>query len=185
MRTSLPPTTRKLAAGPCRKAAEWHPDPMPSQRSLPPVVRRVLRGLAVWWAFQLVVSGVVRLVARRRNQGDETSTSIRRLQSLGSVELRPSNPALARVRIGLVMAGGVLDLSALPRVPGGIDVTVRAVFGGMAVQVPPGWRVWWRFRGVGGIGADGPVVRTKDDAGADLRLHVVAVLGGVGIESAG
>jgi hypothetical protein len=101
------------------------------------------------------------------------------------VELRPTNPALTRVRIDLVMAGGVLDLTALPRVPGGIDVTVRAVLGGMAVQVPPGWRVWWRFRGIGGIGADGPVVRARDEAGADVRLHVRCAFGGLGIESAG
>jgi hypothetical protein len=157
---------------------------MPTQRRLPPVVRRVLRGLAVWWTFQLVVGGGVRLIARRKNEGDETSTSIRRLQALGPVELRPTNPALTRVRIDLVMAGGVLDLTALPRVPGGIDVTVRAVMGGMAVQVPPGWRVWWRFRGIGGMGADGPVVRAREEAGADVRLHVLAVAGGLGIESA-
>ena len=157
---------------------------MRTSRSVPPVVRKVLRWLAAWWTFQLVVGGAVRLLGRRKNQGDETSTSIRRLQSLGPVELRPTNPSLSRVRIDLVMAGGVLDLTALPRVPGGIDVTVRAVMGGLAVQVPPGWRVWWRFRGIGGIGADGPVVRARDEVGADVRLHVVTVMGGLGIESA-
>jgi hypothetical protein len=156
-----------------------------SSPRIPPVVRRVLPWVAAWWTSQLVLGGVLRLVARRKNEGDETSTSIRRLQALGPVELRPTNPALTRVRIDLVMAGGVLDLTALPRVPGGIDVTVRAVLGGLAVQVPPGWRVWWRFRGIGGIGADGPVVRARDEPGADVRLHVRCVLGGLGIESAG
>ena len=156
-----------------------------SSPRIPPAGRKVLTWLAAWWTFHLAVAGVVRLVARQKNEGDETSTSIRRLQALGSVELRPTNPALARVRIGLVMAGGVLDLTDLPRVPGGIDVTVRATMGGMAVQVPPGWRVWWRFRGIGGIGADGPVVRAREEAGADLRLHVRCAFGGLGIESAG
>jgi hypothetical protein len=156
-----------------------------ASRRIPPVVRKLLPWLAAWWTFQLVVGGIVRLVALRKNEGDETSTSIRRLQALGPVELRPTNPSLTRVRIGLVMAGGVLDLTTLPRVPGGIDVTIRAVMGGMAVQVPPGWRVWWRFRGIGGIGADGPVVRARDEVGADVRLHVVTVLGGLGIESSG
>ncbi len=156
-----------------------------SSPRIPPAVRKVLPWLAAWWTLQLVLGGVLRLVARRKNEGDETSSSIRRLQALGPVELRPTNPALTRVRIDLVMAGGVLDLTALPRVPGGIDVTVRAVLGGMAVQVPPGWRVWWRFRGIGGIGADGPVVRARDEAGADVRLHVRCAFGGLGIESAG
>ena len=156
---------------------------MPS-RPLPPVVRKVLPWLGAWWSFQLALAVVVRLVARRKNLGDDSSASIRRIQALGAVELHPTNKSLARVRVDLAMAGGVLDLTALPRVPGGIDVTIRAVMAGMAVQVPPGWRVWWRFRGVGGIGADGPVVRTRDEAGADLRLHVRAVLSGVGVESA-
>ena len=155
-----------------------------ASRQIPPVVRKVLPWLAAWWALQAVLAVVVRLVARRKNEGDESSASIRRLQAVGSVELRPTNHSLSRVRIGLIMAGGVLDLTALPRVPGGIDVTIRAAMGGMAVQVPPGWRVWWQFRGIGGVGADGPVVRAKDEAGADLRLHVRSFLGGVGIESA-
>ena len=157
---------------------------MPSPRSLPPVVRRVLPWLLAWWGLQAVLAVGGRLVARWKDEGDESSAGIRRVQAVGSVALRPTNRALSRVRIDLAMAGGVLDLSGLPRVPGGIDVTIRAVMGGMAVQVPPGWRVWWRLRGIGGIGADGPVVRTKDEAGADLRLHVVTVLGGLGIESA-
>jgi hypothetical protein len=157
---------------------------MQSSRRIPPVVRKVLPWLVAWWSFQAVLAVVVRLIARRRNEGDESSASIRRLQALGGVALHPTNPALSRVRIGLAMAGGQLDLTALPRVPGGIDVTVRAVMGGMAVQVPPGWRVWWRFRGIGGMGADGPVVRAREEAGADVRLHVLCALGGLGVESA-
>jgi hypothetical protein len=147
-------------------------------------VRKLLPWLAVWGAVQALVAVTARLVARRKDEGDESSTAIRRVQGVGGVELHPTNPKLTRVRVDLVMAGGVLDLTALPRVPGGIDVTVRALMGGMAVQVPPGWRVWWQFRGIGGMGADGPVVRTRDEAGADLRVHVRCLMGGVGIESA-
>jgi hypothetical protein len=144
----------------------------------------VLPWLAAWWAFQGLLAVTARLVARRKNEGDESSASIRRIAALGEVNLRPTNTSLSRVRFDLAMAGGVLDLTALPRVPGGIDVTVHAAMAGMAVRVPPGWRVWWRFRGVGGMGADGPVVRTRDETSADLRLHVTAVLGGIGVESA-
>jgi hypothetical protein len=150
---------------------------------MPPAVRTVLPWLAVWGAVQALVAVTARLVARRKNEGDESSTAIRRVQGVGGVELRPTNPKLTRVRVDLVMAGGLLDLTGLPRVPGGIDVTIRALMGGMAVQVPPGWRVWWQFRGMGGMGADGPVVRTREESGADLRLHVRALMGGVGVES--
>jgi hypothetical protein len=165
-------------------ASSGHAEPMPSTRSLPPAVRKALPWLLAWWSLQAVVAVAGRLVARRKNEGDESSTAIRRVQTVGGVDLRPHNPTLSRVRIDLVMAGGALDLTALPRVPGGIDVTIRSIMGGMAVQVPPGWRVWWRFQGIGGIGADGPVVRSEDETGADLRIHVRAIMGGVGVESA-
>jgi hypothetical protein len=151
-------------------------------------LRRALRAakpwLVGWAALQAALAVAGRLVARRADVGDETSTSIRRVVAVGQVALRPTNPGLVRVRLDLAMAGGVLDLSGLPRVPGGIDVTVHAVLGGLAVQVPPGWRVWWHVRGIGGVGADGPVVRSREPAGADLRLRVRPVLGGIGIESA-
>lgn len=149
------------------------------------LARRIRPWLAGWMALQGALAVTGRLVAHRENVGDESSTSIRRVAAVRQVVLRPTNPRLCRVRLDLAMAGGVLDLSALPRVPGGIDVTVHAVMGGMAVQVPPGWRVWWSCRGVGGIGADGPVVRSRDPEGADLRLRLRTVFGGMGIESAG
>ncbi|SFL80367.1 hypothetical protein [Geodermatophilus ruber] len=151
---------------------------MRTPRSLPPAVRKLL----VWSAVQAVLVAAGRLVARRKDEGDETTAGIRRVRALGEVTLRPVNPGLSRVRLDLVMAGGVLDLTAVPHVPGGIDVTVRVLMGGMAVRVPKDWRVWWHFRGVGGVGSEAE--RTSDEAGADLRLHVQAVFGGVGIEGA-
>ena len=66
----------------------------------------------------------------------------------------------------------------------GVDLTVRALMGGLAVRVPAGWRVWWSFRGVGGIGTDLAVARTHDEHGADLRVHARALFGGIGIEAA-
>jgi hypothetical protein len=155
-------------------------------RSMPRAVRRVLPWLLGLWALQGALAVAGRVLARRENQGDDTSTAIKRVMAVGGVELRPTNPALARVRFDLLMAGGLLDLSALPRVPGGIDVTVRAVMGGVSVRVPAGWRVWWRFQGVaGGVSANGPVVRARDETTADLRLHVRMVFGGTDVSAAG
>jgi hypothetical protein len=153
-------------------------------KPMPRVVRRVLPWLLGWWAVQggLAVAG--RVLARRRNEGDESSTAIQRVMAVGGVELRPINPKLSRVRFDLLMGGGVLDLTALPRVPGGIDVTVRAVMGGVSVRVPAGWRVWWTFSGVaGGVASKGPVVRARDETTADLRLHVHAVFGGTDVSA--
>jgi hypothetical protein len=148
-----------------------------------PVVRRVLRVLAVWTAGQAALLLLGRLAARRLDRGDETSTDIRRVLVQTGVELRPTNPGLTRVRVDTVMGGGLIDLTGIPRVAGGLDVTLRAVMGGVAVRVPPGWRTWWSFRGLmGGVGVAAGIDRASDPTSADLRVHAVAVMGGVGIE---
>ena len=124
-----------------------------------------------------------RVAAQQKNDGDESSTSIRRVLTHNGLELHPRNPALTRVRLDLAMAGGELDLTGLPRPDAGIDLTVRAAMAGLAVRVPPDWRVWWRFRGVGGIGTDGSLARTHDEHDADLRIHAGVLFGGIGVEA--
>ena len=152
-----------------------------------PAVRRLLRRLRPWlvgWlAFQALVALTGRLTAWRRNEGDESSTSIRRVLTHTGLELRPRNPQLSRLRVDLAMAGAEIDLTAIPRPATGIDLTVRLLMGGLAVRVPPDWRVWWEFRGVGGMGSDGTVQRTHDEQAADLRVHADVLLGGVGIQA--
>jgi hypothetical protein len=138
--------------------------------------------LVGWLAFQALVAIAGRLTAWRKNEGDESSPSIRRVTTLGGLELRPTNPRLTRLRVDLGMAGADIDLTGLPRPAAGIDLTAQVVMGGLSVRVPADWRVWWRFRGVGGIGTDGAVQRTQDEHAADLRVHAGVVFGGIGIE---
>jgi hypothetical protein len=146
--------------------------------------RRVRPWLIGWAAFQAAVAVTGWLLAWRRNEGDESSMSIRRTVTHTGLELRPRNPRLTRVRIDLAMAGAELDLTGLPRPEGGIDVTVRALMGGLAVRVPAEWRVWWQFQGVGGMGGDGVVQRERDEHAADVRVHATVLFGGVGVEAA-
>ncbi len=144
---------------------------------------RAARPWIVGWAvFQAGVALVGRIAAWRTDEGDETSTSLRRVVTHGGLELRPTNPELSRVRIDLAMAGAEIDLTALPRPAHGVDLTLRVLMGGAAVRVPADWRVWWRFRGVGGMGGDGVVARVHDERGADVRIHAVVVFGGIGVE---
>ena len=147
--------------------------------------RRVLPWLAAWFGFQAVVAVAGRVAARLKDEGDESSAGIRRVVTHNGLELHPRNPELSRIRLDLAMAGGELDLTAIGRPATGIDLTVRAMMAGLAVRVPPDWRVWWQFRGVGGIGADGTVQRTHDEHAADLRVHATVLFGGIGIEGAG
>jgi hypothetical protein len=148
------------------------------------VVSWTLRGVAIATAVQVLLLIVGRVLARRYDGGDETSADIRRVLVQNGVELRPTNPALSRVRMDAVMGGGLVDLTALAPVPHGIDVTVRALMGGAAVRVPAGWRAWWSFRGLmGGVGASSEIERVSDPRAADVRVHAVAVMGGVGLET--
>ncbi len=154
-----------------------------ASRPARPLLRRLLPWFAGWAAFQAAVAVTGWVLAWRKNEGDESSTSIRRVLTHNGLELRPRNPALSRVRVDLAMAGGEIDLTGLPRPSGGIDLTARVMMAGLAVRVPPDWRVWWRFRGVGGIGSDGGVQRTGDEHAADLRVHADVLLGGIGVET--
>jgi hypothetical protein len=154
------------------------------RRTRSPVGRRLLIALICWLGFQAVLAVSGRLAALRLNEGDETSRAIRRVKTLGGVTLRPTNPELTRLRLDVGMAGGEIDLTGVGEVTPGIDQTVRALMGGVEVLVPPGWRVWWSFRGVGGVGTDHAVQRTHDEHAADLRVHARVLFGGIGIEAA-
>jgi hypothetical protein len=147
------------------------------------IIRRLRPWVAGWFAFQAVVASAGWLTAWRKNEGDESSTSIRRVLTHYGLELHPRNPALSRVRVDLAMAGAEIDLTGIPRPATGIDVTVNAMMAGLAVRVPADWRVWWQFRGVGGMGADGAVQRTDDEHAADVRIHAQVMLGGIAVEA--
>ena len=146
------------------------------------MARRLLPWLAGWLAFQGVVALAGRLLAARFDEGDDSSKEIRRVLTMGGLELTPTNPAVSRIEVDLAMAGGEIDLTRLEATDG-IDLTVRAVMGGLAVRVPPDWRVWSRFRGVGGIGTDGGLTRCHDEHNADLRVRALGVFGGIGVEA--
>src|SRR3954453_10412313 len=123
---------------------------MTAMRLQNPVVRAVLRSVALWILGQAVLAAVGRWAARRLDRGDETATDIRRVLVMTGEELRPTDPRLAQGRIDAIMGGGLLDLTALPPSPGGIDVTVNALMGGIGVRVPAGWKAWWSYRGAMG-----------------------------------
>jgi hypothetical protein len=154
-------------------------------RGAMPFWRRALPWLLAWFGAQVALVVAGRLLARRLDQGDERSPMIRRVLIAGGIKLRPTDPALSRIEFDLVMAGADLDLTGMGEPAGPVELTVRALMGGVAVRVPSDWRVWWSYVGVGGVGSDGGLVRASDPHGADLRIRARVLFGGVGIESAG
>ena len=154
-----------------------------ADRRIVRIGRRMRPWLLGWFGFQALLALAGWVTAWRKNEGDESSTSIRRVFTHNGLELRPRNPQITRVRLDLAMAGAEVDLTGIPRPAEGIDVTVRAMMAGLAVRVPSDWRVWWEFRGLGGIGTDGALQRTHDEHAADLRVHAVVLFGGIGLEA--
>ena len=152
------------------------------------VLRRVLPWLALWFGVQAVVAIAGRVAARRLDRGDESSQEIRRVVTMGGVQLRPTNPALSSVRFDIAMGGAELDLGALRTTADGgppvVDVEVGVLMGGVAVRVPGEWRVWTSFRGVGGIGVAPGIQRATEEREADLRVHGRVLFGGIGVEQA-
>jgi hypothetical protein len=151
------------------------------------LARRLLPWLAAWLGLRVAIAVAGWLVARRVDIGDESTATIRRTRAAGGLRLRPRHPQLARVRLDLVMAGGELDLTQVPPVDGGIDVTVHLVMAGLAIRLPAGRTVWWSASGPGGVGVDEGtgVTRTDDERGADLRIHAHLWFAGLGVEGSG
>ncbi len=150
----------------------------------PPLLRRALPWLAGAAALQGVAAVTGWVLARRTDEGDDSTAGIRRLRVMGGAELRPHHPELSRVRLDLVMAGAEVDLGRVPRVPGGVDVTIRAYLAGAEVRVPADWRVWVHCAGMGGVDVDPRLDRTDDERGADLRVHATVVAAGITLEPA-
>jgi hypothetical protein len=148
------------------------------------VRRRILRVLLVWVGLQAALAGAGLLAARKLDEGDEQSTRIRRVRTMGGFELRPTNPELSSVRFDLGMGGAELDLTGLGRPARPIDLSLHLLMGGVGIKVPADWRVWWSFAGVGGMGGDGGVQRSRDEHAADLRIRARVLFGGVGVETA-
>jgi hypothetical protein len=146
------------------------------------IIRRARPWLIGWYALQAVVALAGRLAAWRLDEGDGGAAVIRRVQTVGGLELRATNPALERVVVDLGMAGADIDLTGVGQPSRPIELTARVLMGGLAVRVPADWRVWWRYRGVGGIGTDATVARTHDEHAADLRIHATVLFGGIGVE---
>jgi hypothetical protein len=122
------------------------------------------------------------LAAARLDEGGEASTIIRRVRTMGGLQLRPSNPQLSHVQLDLVMGGVELDLTGIERPESPVDVTVHLLMGGVGVKVPADWRVWWSFAGLGGIGSDGGAARASDEHEADVRIRARVLFGGVGVQ---
>jgi hypothetical protein len=114
---------------------------------------------------------------------DEMADEIDRAVIFDNIDAVSRAQAFRGGNLDLWYGGGKLDLRGATLDPAGADLRIRAIFGGLELDVPSSWAVDVRGRaiagGVGGARGAGPV----DESGPRLVLHVLAVFGGVAIVS--
>lgn len=148
-------------------------------------LRRALPWLVGALTFQVAARAGGWLAARVLDDGDEASAHIRRVRTFNQIRLAPTAAGQLDMHFDLMFAGAELDLTGFKPPPGGADVTFHCAFGGGNVRVPPDWQVAWDSRGIGGvgIGRKEPIKKTGDPDSADLRVHLRALFGGVGLRT--
>ena len=111
--------------------------------------------------------------------GSEESDEVSLVAIFDGIDLK-SRARAFRGGSAFAWFGGIdVDLREAELAPGGAQLTLNTLFGGIAVRVPPGWRIESGLSAiVGGVDARG----LADDPGAPtLKLEGLAVLGGIAV----
>jgi hypothetical protein len=120
-------------------------------------------------------------VAKRAlpSRGDETSDEVALVAILDGVELKSRAAAFSGGSMLAWFGGVAVDLREATPAPGA-RLSVHALFGGVAIRVPPGWRLESNLRATAG-GVD---VRAADAESPDaptLTLDGFALFGGIAV----
>jgi hypothetical protein len=142
---------------------------------------RLLRTLALIelgaWIGAITTAAFVKRALPSR--GDEESDEVTLVAILDGIDLKSRAKAF-RGGSMLSMFGGIaVDLREAELAPDA-RLSVHTLFGGIAIRVPPGWRLESDVKALAG-GAD---VRALDDGSPDaptLKLDGMAIFGGVAI----
>jgi hypothetical protein len=145
----------------------------------------LLRAFLVVGFVLSVASAIAAVVARGRmaSKGGPADDELDLVAIYDGLEMASTAPALRRASVTVWYGGGTLDLRGATLDPTGALLTVRAVFGGFRLVVPPTWRVELHGKGVFGGFGDGRKADLVDPEGPMLRIEGYATFGGVGIVS--
>lgn len=143
-----------------------------------------MRFLRTIFVFELgfwtgLVAGAAVLQRAMPSRGDEESDEVRLVAALNGVELRSRAKAFRGGSMLSWLGGIAVDLREAQLAPGAhLDVTT--LFGGIAIRVPPGWRVESNVKALGGGVAIGVPEPEADDA-PTLRLDGFTAFGGIAV----
>jgi Cell wall-active antibiotics response 4TMS YvqF len=145
-------------------------------------VVRILRALVLigigFWAGMAAAAAVVKRAVPSR--GDEGSDEVALVGIFGGVELKSHATAFRGGSMFSWYGGIAVDLRDAQLAPGGAHLDVHSLFGGIAIRVPPGWRVESAVKALAGgvaVGASGP----EDPDAPTLTLDGLAAFGGVAV----
>jgi hypothetical protein len=126
----------------------------------------------------IVASGVL-LKRVLPSRGDADSDEIALVASLGGVELTSRAQAFRGGTMLSWLGGIAVDLREAQLAPDA-HLDLRSVFGGIAIRVPPGWRVESDVKSLaGGVAVD--VARPEADDAPTLTLDGFTAFGGVAV----
>jgi hypothetical protein len=142
---------------------------------------RLLRALVLFklgfWAG-IIASGVL-LKRVLPSRGDTESDEVALVASLGGVELRSRAQAFRGGTMLSWLGGIAVDLREA-QLASDAHLDVRSVFGGIAIRVPPDWRIESDVKSLaGGVAVDAPMPEA-DDA-PTLTLDGFTIFGGVAV----
>jgi hypothetical protein len=150
------------------------------------LISSVLRTVILLGVVAGLASVVGALVARGRlwSRGSALDDEVDLVAIFDAANLASTSSAFRRATVTAWYGGGTLDLRGATIDPGGARITIRAIFGGYRLLVPPTWRVDLEtiafFGGVGDVRDESLV----DPSGPLLTIDGIAVFGGIGIMSA-
>jgi hypothetical protein len=140
-------------------------------------LRTVLVFKLGFWAG-LVASGAL-LQRVLPSRGDEESNEVALVAALNGVELESRAKAFSGGSMLAWLGGIAVDLREAELAPGA-HLDVRSAFGGIAIRVPPGWRIEHDVKTLGGgVAVDVPEPETAD--APTLRIDGFTVFGGVAV----
>lgn len=139
------------------------------------------------WPSALVLVGVWILLGWGRRYGIRPSDDeeVDGIAVLGSARLATRSQSFRRASVTSILGGVTLDLTEALPVPGGANVSITTLLGGVSVLVPRGWLV--EIRGLPLMGSwDDTTDRTAVGPGSPrLEVQVLVALGGVEVKHAG
>ncbi len=145
-----------------------------------PIRALALVTLGAFAGFAAAAATVKRALPSR---GDEESDEVALVAIYDGIELESRATAF---RGGSMLAwfGGIAVDLRQATLADGARLSVHAFFGGVAVRVPPGWRLESSMQAVGG-GVDVRAPEAEDAAGPTLTLEGFALFGGIAVGGRG